>query len=276
MTTSRAMDALLRIRALAWITFISLLRNKIIVLFFAAFLCLVLLMMTPLIGFKAVGRDNPAEAQSMVVMLISAIMSMISGFGSLLAAWSSADAVASEMKTGTILAVMARPVRRWEYLLGKYFGVLMLMAVYVAFMFAVSNILVWIGGQRLVTSPWVLLVYPMVRYGIYGALAICLVTMMHPVFAFVIVLVSGVFANLVAPSSAGALFLPDWLRSGLFFVLPSVNLLSESRFLAITSATLKPISWRDHATSLAYGLDYALIWLLVAAWFFRRRSLARE
>ena len=266
----------MKIRILAWVTFLALLRNRLIILFFAVFACVVLLMMTPLMTFKSMAADNPAQGQGMVLSLVSGIMSMVSGFGSLLAAWSAADAVASEMKTGTIMAVMARPVRRWEFLLGKYCGVLMLMAVYVAFMFGVSNLLAFIGGERLVTNPWVLFVYPMVRYAIYAALAIWLVTVMHPIFAFVIVMVAGVMANMVAPSSIGASFLPAWLRAGLFYVLPSMNLLSETNFLAITASNLKQVPWTQHVTALAYGLDQALVCLLFAAWAFRRRGLARE
>jgi ABC-type transport system involved in multi-copper enzyme maturation permease subunit len=265
-----------RIRVLAWITFLTLLRNKVIVLIFGVFLGIVLLMSTPLLTFKSMAGENQAQAQGMIVNLLSVITSMVSGFGSLLAAWSAADAVASEMKTGTILAVLARPVRRWEFLLAKYCGVLMLMAVYVIFMFTVHNVLAWIAGQHIVTAPWVLLAYPMVRYGIYAALAVCLVTVLHPVFAFVIVMLAGLAANLVSPESLGAMFLPQWLRTGLFYVLPSLNLLSEERFLAITSATLKQTPWQDHAVALAHGLDYALVALLLAAFGFRRRSLTRE
>jgi ABC-type transport system involved in multi-copper enzyme maturation permease subunit len=266
----------MRIRALAWITFISLLRNRLIILFFVVFACVLLLMMTPLLTFKAMAVGNPSQAQGMIISLISGIMGMLSGFGSLLAAWSAADAVASEMKTGSILAVMARPVRRWEFLLGKYFGVLMLMVIYVLFMLAVTNILAGMAGERIVTHPWVLLIYPMVRYCIYAALAILLVTVLHQIFAFAIVLFLGVLASLISPASSGLSFLPSWLREGLFIVLPSMNLLSESDFLAIVSASLKKTPWTQHLTALAYGLDYALICLLFAAWAFRRRSLTRE
>ncbi len=38
----------MKIRILAWITFLALLRNRLIILFFAIFVCIVLLMMTPL------------------------------------------------------------------------------------------------------------------------------------------------------------------------------------------------------------------------------------
>ncbi len=266
----------MRIRALAWIAFLALIRNKLIILFFAIFVCVVLFMMTPIAGFKAMAADNRAQSEAMILSLITAILWMMSGFGSLLSAWAAADAVASEMKTGAVMAVVARPVRRWEFLLAKYLAVQMLMAVYVVLMFAMTNVLAWIGGERLVTNPWVLLVYPMVRYGIYSAAAIWLVTMMHPVFAFVIVMFGGMIAGMVSPSSMSLAFLPEWLRRGLFVLLPSVDLLSEDRFLAITSAKLQQTPWTEHLTGLAHGLDYALVCLLLAFWAFRRRSLARE
>ena len=265
----------MKIRVLAWITFRSLPHSKIIILFTAAFVCIVLLMMTPLMAYKSMAGTQPAVAQGMVLALVSVVTSMVSGFGSLLAVWAAADAVGSEMKNGTIMAVMARPIRRWEFLLGKWLGAQMLMAIYVIFMFGLSNMLVSIGGEHLVTHPWLLLVYPMVRYSLYGAIALCLATMLHPVVAFIIVLFVGAIANLVAPSSLGLLFLPQLVRRGLYFVLPSVKLLAESNFLAVNSAKLKPTPWTDHVTALVYGIDYALVFLMLAVWAFRRRSLAR-
>jgi hypothetical protein len=62
----------------------------------------------------------------------------------------------------------------------------------------------------------------------------------------------------------------------LFYVLPSSNLLSETRFLTITRAILRPPAWSDHVTALVYGLDYALVCFLFAAWIFHSRSLSRD
>jgi ABC-type transport system involved in multi-copper enzyme maturation permease subunit len=264
----------MKVRALAWNTFASLLRNKFIMLICAVFLCVVLLMMSPLMAMRS-AAGAAAEAGTMVLSLVSVIMGMLTGFGSLLAAWSAADAVAGEMKSGTILAVMARPVRRWEFLLGKFLGVQILMFIYVLAMFGMSYLLAWIGDARIQTTPWVLIAYPMVRYAIYSALAILLVTMMHPVFAFGIVLVTSVVAAMVSPVPRSGDF-PEWLRQGLYVVLPSTNLLSESNFLSITQATLKQMAWSDHLLTLAYGLDYALVCFLLAVWSFRYRSLARD
>ena len=120
----------MKIRTLAFNTFGSFLRNKVILLFCSLFACIVLLMLTPLLGYKAMTTAaNAQQMQGFVLNEIAGLMSLVSGFGSLLAAWAAADSVAAEMKSGTILAVMARPLHRWQFLAGKYLGVMMLMGM---------------------------------------------------------------------------------------------------------------------------------------------------
>jgi len=262
-----------RIRVLAWNTFAALLRNKLIILLSAGFFCVVVFMMSPILFFKSVA-SNASQQQTMILGLVGIIMSMLSGFGSLLVAWSSADAVAAEMKSGTILAVMARPVHRWEFLLAKFLGVQCLMLAYVLLMFGLSFVLTAIGGARIQSSLWPLIVYPMVRYTFYGALAMLLVTRMHPVIAFAIVMVTSVIAGAVRPGSLSTAFLPYGFQQALFYVLPSFDLLSESRFLTITQAQLKAIPWTQHLTVLTYGLDWAAVFFLLAVVSFRRRPLS--
>ncbi len=67
-----------------------------------------------------------------------------------------------------------------------------------------------------------------------------------------------------------------YLRVPLWIALPSTSLLSEERFLTITHATVKQIGLLEHLTTLAYGLDYALVFVLMAMWSFRYRSLTRD
>src|SRR5208282_3185467 len=171
-----------QIRTIALSTFGSFLRNKVILLFCSLFLCLVLLMLTPLLGFrKMTNAANAQQMQGLILNELAAVISTVSAYGSLLAAWAAADSVAGEMKSGTILAVMARPLRRWEFLAGKYLGVMMLMAVYVLAMLGVTFLLAWLGGQSFHASLWTLVVYPMVRYAMWAAIAMFLVTMLHPI-----------------------------------------------------------------------------------------------
>jgi hypothetical protein len=52
--------------------------------------------------------------------------------------------------------------------------------------------------------------------------------------------------------------------------------LSETRFLTITEASLKRTPALHHLTALAYLLDWTLVFFLLAAWLFSRRSLVRD
>src|SRR4029077_20356256 len=259
-------------------TFGSFLRNRLLIVFGGIFVCTVLLMMTPLLGAKAMAKmGNAQQAEAMVLGMVSVIMFFVSGTGSLLAAWAAADAVATEMKSGTILAVMARPVKRWEFLLGKYLGVLMLMACYVVMMFGLSYLLAWMGGQRVLAASWMLLAYPLVRYAIYAAIAMAVATLVHPVLSWAFTLLLGVAATLVAPSEEPiANTALGWLSAGLYYLLPSTQFLSEDRFLNIKQATLRQTGWSEHFLTLTYGLDYALVVLLLAMWSFHYRSLKRD
>jgi ABC-type transport system involved in multi-copper enzyme maturation permease subunit len=265
----------MKIRAIALNTFASLVRNKLLVLCFAVFTAVILLMMSPLLMMRTMARTNPEVFATEALTLVGLVMSLVSGFGSLLAAWSAADSVAVEIRSGTILAVLARPVRRWEFLLGKYLGVQLLMVIYVVFMLCVSYLLAWIGGTRIQAHPWTLVIYPLVRYAVYSALALLLSARMHPVLAFGAVLLMATVIGMVSPGRESR-YLPAWLARGVYVILPSTQLLSEDRFLMIQKADLKPIPWSDHAITLTYGLDYAVVCFLGAAWLFRRRSLTRD
>ena len=266
------------IKTLAWSTFSSFLHNRLIFVLLIICVAVVLIMLTPLLGIKAMASAQGAsQTQLMVLQLVSAIMGFVSGFGSLLAAWAAADNVGSEMASGTILAVMARPVRRWEFLVGKFCGVMLLMAVYVLMMFGLSWLLAWIGGERIQSTPWVLLVYPVVRYAIYAAIGMALVTVFRPIVTMGFVALLALGAEMASSPSFGQRWeaVRQVLR-GLYWILPSTNLLSESRFLEVTHASLKQAGWVEHLTTIAYGLDYALVCLVLAMWSFHYRSLKRD
>ena len=266
------------LRTIAFNTFGTFLRDKILIVVAILFTCGLLLMLTPLLGAKAMASmGNAAQAQSVVLGIVSVILIFTSGFGSLLAAWTGADSVATEMKSGTILAVMARPVKRWQFLLGKFLGVMLLMCVYVVMMLVLSYLLALIGGQKIHSAPWVMVLYPLVRYSIYAALAMMLVTWMHPVVAWGITTAIAVAVLIVEPTGQPVKNVAwRWIKNVLYAVLPSSGLLSEGRFLAIKEATIKRTGWLDHVTTLSYGLDYALVLLLIAMWSFHSKSLRRD
>ena len=265
----------MKVRTIALSTFGSFLRNKVILLFCSLFICIILLMMSPLLRLKTMttSADYAQRMQKVMLDEVSSIMSLVSGFGSLLAAWAAADSVGNEMKSGTILAVMARPLHRWQFLAGKYLGVLMLMAVYVVAMIGVTFFLAWLGGHRFHTSLWVLFVYPIVRYAIWAAISLFLVTLLHhvAVMSIVIILVSLVRFFESAPAT-----IPAWIREPAHIILPLTNLLSEEHFLTVTRASVRPFPWTNHLIALTYGVNYALVFFLLAVVVFQRRGLSRD
>jgi ABC-2 type transport system permease protein len=255
----------------------SFVHKRLIVLVLILETCVVLLMLTPLLrakGFLNVGNKEAVEA--MVLESVSMVMSFVSALGSMLAAWCAADALHTELKSGTVLAVMARPVRRWEFLLGKYMGVMLFMLCYVALMIGTSHLLVWLGGMRLHANPLVLVLYPMVRYAIYAALAMLLATVIHPTVTMGVLLAVSLLTDAVGPGSMAWMPKLAGLKTALYYVLPSTNLLTEGRFLSLRQAAIKQASWAEHGVTLAYGLDCALILVLLAMWSFHYRSLKQD
>lgn len=267
----------MKIWAIAANTFSAFLRDKVLIVILIVLVCIVLLMMTPLLAYKAVTTtENAISMQGLVLSIVASIMSLVSGGGSLLSAWASANSVASEMKSGTIQAVLARPVARWQFLAGKYLGTLLLISCYVLMMFGLSYLLAWMGGERIQATPWVLIAYPLARYAIYAAIAMLLVTFMHSALAFGLVVVVSVLAGLFSPRSLLAAHFPRWLHMSVYAILPSTSLLSEDRFLSVTQTSLQHTTWLQHLTTLAYGLDYAFVFLLFAMWSFHYKSLRRD
>ena len=54
-----------------------------------------------------------------------------------------------------------------------------------------------------------------------------------------------------------------------------LHLVLSRRNTPKAQSALKPTPWTEHLTALAYGLDMALVFFLLAAWSFRKRSLSR-
>jgi ABC-type transport system involved in multi-copper enzyme maturation permease subunit len=267
----------MKVWTLAASTLESFLHNRLIVVLLLVGMGIILMLMIPLLGVRAkITGSNQAMIESVVLEVISNVVNFMSGLGSLLAAWAATDSLVSELKAGTVLAVMARPVKRWEFLLAKYAGVLLLMAGYVAMMIGVTYMLAWLGGQHIHANPVVLLVYPLVRYAIYAAIALLFATVAGPVMTMAGVMIIAIVNDMVQPAAMNWKPRLMWLKTGLYYILPSTELLSEGRFLSLRQAALKPTTWQEHGTALLYGLDYALVILLLAMWSFSGRSLRRD
>jgi len=113
-----------RVGAVAVNTFREAVRDRVLynLVFFA------LLMMAAAIG---VGQISIGIEQTVIVSLG---LSAISVIGLLIAVFIGVALVSKEMDKRTLYALLAKPVRRWEFLLGKFGGLVLTLAVNTAAM----------------------------------------------------------------------------------------------------------------------------------------------
>jgi ABC-type transport system involved in multi-copper enzyme maturation permease subunit len=113
-----------RVAVVAWNTFREAVRDRVLynLVFFA------LLMMAAAI---AVGQISIGIEQTVIVSLG---LSAISVIGLLISVFIGVALVSKEMDKRTLYALLAKPVRRWEFLLGKFAGLVLTLAVNTAAM----------------------------------------------------------------------------------------------------------------------------------------------
>ncbi len=76
-------------------------------------------------------------------------LSVIAMFGALIAIFIGINLVYREISQKTVYAMLAKPVRRWEFMLGKYLGLVTLLALEVGIMSGFFLIVLFYKG-----SPW--------------------------------------------------------------------------------------------------------------------------
>ena len=115
-----------RVGVVAWNTFREAVRDR--VLYNLVFFALLMMGAAILVGQISIGIEE--------MVIISLGLSAISVIGLLMAVFIGVGLVSKEMDKRTLYALLAKPVRRWEFLLGKFAGLLLTLSVNTAAMAA--------------------------------------------------------------------------------------------------------------------------------------------
>jgi ABC-type transport system involved in multi-copper enzyme maturation permease subunit len=115
-----------RIGVVAWNTFREAVRDR--VLYNLVFFALLMMGAAVVVGQISIGIEQ--------IVIISLGLSAISVIGLLMAVFIGVGLVSKEMDKRTLYALLAKPVRRWEFLLGKFVGLLLTLSVNTAAMAA--------------------------------------------------------------------------------------------------------------------------------------------
>jgi ABC-type transport system involved in multi-copper enzyme maturation permease subunit len=115
-----------RVTVVAWNTFREAVRDR--VLYNLVFFALVMMAAAVLVGQISIGIEE--------LVIVTLGLSAISVIGLLIAVFIGVSLVSKEMDKRTLYALLAKPVRRWEFLLGKFGGLVLTLAVNTAAMAA--------------------------------------------------------------------------------------------------------------------------------------------
>lgn len=204
---------------------------------------------------------------------------LTSTFSSMICVFVGASLVYKEIERKTIYTILPKPIHRWQFLLGKYLGVMATMAVQVGVMGVAL-----LGQFVLLEAPFQLVMVQaiwliFVEVMVVGAIALLFSSFSTPFLSGMLtvgVFVVGRFADRLSSmalradpgQSQEALDFVSTFAHGVAWVAPDLSLYNVTPHVVYDSVL--PAGYLLNAT--AAGLIYAALALLLAAVLFHRRD----
>ena len=209
------------------------------------------------------------------LVVVNLGLTVVSLFGVVIAIFIGIGLVSKEIDKRTLYTVLSRPVQRWEFILGKFFGLAGTLAVNTACMaVGVFLSLMYVAHHldKSDSSILVALYFIVLQFVIVTALALLFSSFSSPllsaVFAFSLFVIGSFSADLrgFAGMSKGA---AHWLITGVSYIVPNFSALN-----VITSAAHgDPIAGHLILANTGYALLYTATVLCGAVLIFERRNL---
>jgi ABC-type transport system involved in multi-copper enzyme maturation permease subunit len=280
-----------RVLTIARLTILEASRRKLLLAL--ALLTLVVIVVTSW-GFSrlpAMKDVTPAQvrlAASQLTILVAFMFSGVLALGSTLVA---APAIASDIESGIALAILPRPIRRSEVLMGKWLGLAALIALYAGLSGLLEMVGIWVATGYLPPNFAAAIVFVGAEGIVLMTLALLLSTRLAPMTGGVIALVlffvawiggialavGQVFNNdtIINIGVGSRLLIPtDGLWHGAIYYLEPSDIIAAAR--AVGRARAGNPFFADQPLPLIYIL-WVFAWLIgvlgVANWSFARRDL---
>src|SRR5437763_5307093 len=281
----------MHVLTMARLTILEASRRKLLLAL--ALLTLVVIVLTSW-GFSRLPTMNgvtPAEVRVAASQLTILVAFMFSGVLALGATLVAAPSIASDIESGIALAILPRPIRRSEVLIGKWLGLAVLIALYAALSGVLEMVGIWWATAYLPPSPAVAITFVGAEGIVLMTLALLLSTRLAPMTGGVIALVlffvawiGGIalaigqtFANdtIINIGVGSRLLIPtDGLWHGAIFYLEPSDFLAAAR--AAGRARAGNPFFADQPPPVIYVL-WVVGWLAaivaLANWSFAKRDL---
>ena len=207
----------------------------------------------------------------------------ISLFGMLITVFISASVVPSEMENKVVYTVLSKPVRRFEYLIGKFLGVQLIIIMNLVLMGALFFIALYLKQRIMPTLLLWSIFLTYFEFLIVSAFTFAVSCMstssVLPTIAGLFIYITGNLTEYLKDVSERAGQTGQWLDAfvgkaayALFQVLPNLQNFSLRNQILYLQPNDPP---RDVMIPnlIVYGLVYALAGYLIAYWVFRRKEL---
>ena len=254
-----------RLAAIALNTFREAVRDR--VLYNLILFVLLLVSAAPLLGQISIDIER--------LVLVNVGLSSISLFGVIIAIFIGIGLVSKEIEKKTLYTILSRPVRRWEFIAGKYLGLMLTLLVNAALMtlgFFVALLITERGltgndGQLLVAIYFTVLVFLIIT-----AITLLFSSFSTPIFSAVFafaVFVIGTFGEDLRNFANLAQGLTKWVATAAAYLLPnlaSLNVISQV-------AHNQPVSGGLILFNTLYALLYSAAVTAGAVLIFEHRNL---
>jgi ABC-type transport system involved in multi-copper enzyme maturation permease subunit len=253
-----------RLTAITLNTFREAVRDR--VLYNLILFVLLLVASAPLFGQISIGMER--------LILVNVGLSSISLFGVIIAIFIGIGLVSKEIEKKTLYTILSRPVRRWEFIVGKYLGLIMTLVVNTALMTAGFYIaLMATNGLHKADSLLLVAIYfTVLQFLIVTALTVLFSTFSSPIFSAIFafaLFVIGTFAedlkNFAAISKGAA----KLLATAAAYLMPnfaSLNIIAQA-------AHDQGVGGRLILFNTLYAILYSASAVVAAVLIFERRNL---
>lgn len=252
-----------RLAAIALHTFKEAVRDRILVLFVV--FALLLMASSTVLSMLTVGSE--------LKIVTDLGLAALAIFGTLIAVFIGITLVHKEVEKKTIYAVLAKPVPRWQFLVGKYLGLMLTLGVVTGAMAVFYLGMVWMKGG---VAPWHLVPAIALTYmelSIITAVAIAFSSFTTPILAAIFTVAVYVVGHLSWGFATFLEYVPTatarFLINAVYYGLPDLETFNVRSRVVYEL----PVGTGYMLDALGYAAAYTAGMLVLAVILFRRRDL---
>ena len=247
-------------------TFREAVRDR--VLYNLVFFALLMIGAAILVGQISIGIDR--------LVIVNLGLSAISIFGLVMAIFIGVGLVYKEIEKRTLYSLLAKPIRRWEFLVGKYAGLVLTLVINTAFMTIGLAAALFYVGRPFVRSDASILIavyFILLALALVTAIALFFSCFSSPMLSTLFTLgiyITGVFANDIR--NFGALTKSHVLKtitSVVYYLVPNFHNFNSIAAAAHGEGIPFALVWQN----TLYALMYIVLLLIASAAVFSQRNL---